>query len=140
MALRSLTNPVKAALNLCVFNSHAETCALAGLRGSVGVRGYAKKVAAKGKGKGMMKDVQKGPEVCKDPEKLVSHAVGVNIFKQGEDPPIKPKDEYPEWLFQLNLGPAKKLEEMDSESHEYWKRLRKENIWRFNRLHKGKKF
>ncbi|KAG7230800.1 hypothetical protein INR49_019614 [Caranx melampygus] len=44
------------------------------------------------------------------------------------------------WLFQLNLGEAKKLHELESDSWEYWKRLRKENIWRFNRLHKGKKF
>lgn len=51
----------------------------------------------KGKGKGMVKEVLKGPEVCKDPVKLCTHAVGVNIFKQGEDPLIKPKEEYPEW-------------------------------------------
>lgn len=43
-------------------------------------------------------------------------------------------------LFQLNLGPAKKLPELEPETWEYWQRLRKENIWRFNRLHKGKKF
>ncbi|XP_066503590.1 large ribosomal subunit protein mL54 isoform X2 [Hoplias malabaricus] len=95
--------------------------------------------AAKGKGKGMVKDVLKGPEVCKDPVKLTSHAVGVNIFKQGEDPPLRPKEEYPEWLFQLDLGPTKKLGELDPESHEYWKMLRKEHMWRFNRLHKGKR-
>lgn len=53
--------------------------------------------AAKGKGKGMVKDVLKGPEVCKDPVKLTSHAVGVNIFKQGDDPALKPPKEYPEW-------------------------------------------
>lgn len=54
-------------------------------------------VVMKGKGKGMVKEVLKGPEVCKDPVKLCTHAVGVNIFKQGEDPLIKPKEEYPEW-------------------------------------------
>lgn len=53
--------------------------------------------AAKGKGKGMMKEDLKGPEVCKDPERLTSYAVGVNIFKQGDDPKIKPPEEYPEW-------------------------------------------
>ncbi|XP_026861276.1 39S ribosomal protein L54, mitochondrial [Electrophorus electricus] len=93
----------------------------------------------KGKGK-MVKEVLKGPEVCRDPEKLVSYAIGVNIYKQGEDPPLKPKEEYPEWLFQLNLGPPKKLNEVDPDSREYWKRLRKEHMWRFNRLHKGKRF
>lgn len=53
--------------------------------------------AAKGKGKGMVKDVLKGPEVCKDPVRLTSYAVGANIYKQGEDPPLKPKEEYPAW-------------------------------------------
>lgn len=43
-------------------------------------------------------------------------------------------------LFQLNLGTPQKLHELESDTWEYWKRMRKENIWRFNRLHKGKKF
>lgn len=102
--------------------------------------GYAKKVAAKGKGKGMIKEEMKGPEVCKDPVRLTTYAVGVNILKQGEDPQLKPPEQYPEWLFQLNLGPPKKLPELEPDTWEYWQRLRKENIWRFNRLHKGKKF
>ncbi|KAM4629339.1 large ribosomal subunit protein mL54 [Polymixia lowei] len=101
--------------------------------------GYAKKVVAKGKGKGMVKEEVKGPEVCKDPVRLTTYAVGVNILKQGEDPKLKPTEEYPEWLFQMNLGPPKKLHELEPDSWEYWKLLRKENIWRFNRLHKGKK-
>lgn len=103
-------------------------------------RGYAKKAAVKGRGKGMVKEELKGPEVCKDAVKLTSYAVGVNIFKQGEDPKLKPPEEYPEWLFQLDLGKAKKLHEMESDTWEYWQRMRKENIWRFNKLHKGKKF
>lgn len=53
--------------------------------------------ATKGKGKGMMKEQLKGPEVCKDPVRLTSYAMGVNIFKQGEDPVLKPTDQYPEW-------------------------------------------
>ncbi|KAM4547675.1 large ribosomal subunit protein mL54 [Odontesthes bonariensis] len=101
--------------------------------------GYAKKVAAKGKGKGMVKEELKGPEVCKDPVRLTAYAVGANIFKQGEDPKLKPPEEYPEWLFQLNVGDVKKLHELESDTWEYWKRLRKENIWRYNRLHRGKK-
>ncbi|KAM9479921.1 large ribosomal subunit protein mL54-like [Salvelinus alpinus] len=81
--------------------------------------GYAKKVAAKGKGKGIVKDVLKGPEVCKDPVKLTSHAVGVNIFKQGDNPALKPHKEYPEWLFQLQLGPLKDIHELKPDSREY---------------------
>lgn len=88
----------------------------------------------------MVKEEFKSPEVCKDPVRLTSYAVGVNILKQGEDPKLKPHEEYPEWLFQLNLGMPKKLHELESDTWEYWKRMRKENIWRSNRLHKGKKF
>ncbi|XP_041790712.1 39S ribosomal protein L54, mitochondrial [Chelmon rostratus] len=102
--------------------------------------GYAKKVAAKGRGKGMVKEELKGPEVCKDPVRLTTYAVGANIFKQGEDPQLKPPEQYPEWLFQLNLGKPQKLNELDSDTWQYWRRLRKENMWRFNRLQKGKKF
>lgn len=100
---------------------------------------YAKKVGSKGKGKGMVKEEMKGPEVCKDPVRLTSYAVGVNILKQGEDPQLKPPEQYPEWLFQLNLGGPKKLSELDPDTWEYWKRLRKEDICRSNRLRKGKK-
>ncbi|KAK5870221.1 hypothetical protein PBY51_024875 [Eleginops maclovinus] len=102
--------------------------------------GYAKKVATKAKGKGMAKQELKGPEVCTDPVRLTTYAVGANIFKQGEDPQLKPHDQYPEWLFELNLGQAKKLNELEPDTWEYWKRLRKENIWRNNKLQKGKKF
>lgn len=59
--------------------------------------------AIKGKGKGMVKEVLKGPDVCKDPVRLCTHANGVNIFKQGEDPSLKPKEEYPEW-YELCAG------------------------------------
>ncbi|XP_066503589.1 large ribosomal subunit protein mL54 isoform X1 [Hoplias malabaricus] len=138
MALRSIIRHLKWT-HISSFYSHAYIFACTRLKSPGQSRGYAKKVAAKGKGKGMVKDVLKGPEVCKDPVKLTSHAVGVNIFKQGEDPPLRPKEEYPEWLFQLDLGPTKKLGELDPESHEYWKMLRKEHMWRFNRLHKGKR-
>ncbi|MGH0183311.1 UNVERIFIED_CONTAM: hypothetical protein FKN15_011656 [Acipenser sinensis] len=100
---------------------------------------YRRVVSAKGKGKGMAKDAQKGPEVCKDPVKLTTYAMGVNIYKEGQDPPLQAASEYPEWLFQLDLGPPKQLSERDPESREYWKLMRKEHMWRFNKLHKGKK-
>lgn len=53
--------------------------------------------AAKGKGKFMVKEELKGPEVCKDPVRLTTYAVGVNVFKEGEDPMLKPPEQYPEW-------------------------------------------
>ncbi|XP_043078205.1 39S ribosomal protein L54, mitochondrial [Puntigrus tetrazona] len=103
-------------------------------------RGYAvKKQVTKGKGKGMVKEAFKAPEVCKDPVRLCTHAVGVNVFKQGDDPFLKPKEEYPEWLFQLDLGPPKKISDLEPDSWEYLKLLRKEHIWRQNKLNKAKK-
>eukprot|EP00063_Salmo_salar_P096859 XP_014071694.1 PREDICTED: 39S ribosomal protein L54, mitochondrial-like isoform X1 [Salmo salar] len=80
------------------------------------------------KGKCIVKDVLKGPELCKDPVKLTSHAVGVNILKQGDDPALKPHKEYPEWLFQLQLGPLKNIHKLEPDSREYWKVLRKEHV------------
>ncbi|XP_067871947.1 large ribosomal subunit protein mL54 [Heterodontus francisci] len=103
-------------------------------------RGYAKKAVVKGKGKMGVKEALQGPEVCKDPVILTTHAVGVNIYKQGQDPELQPDTEYPEWLFTLNLGPPKSLDELDPESWEYWKRIRKQHMWQHNKIRKGKKF
>ncbi|XP_041060668.1 39S ribosomal protein L54, mitochondrial [Carcharodon carcharias] len=106
----------------------------------VAANGYAKKATVKGKGKMGVKEALQGPEVCKDPVILTTHAVGVNIYKQGKDPELRPDTEYPEWLFTLNLGPPKSLDELDPESREYWKRIRKQHMWQHNKVHKGKKF
>ncbi|XP_040178202.1 39S ribosomal protein L54, mitochondrial [Rana temporaria] len=108
--------------------------------GSVHIRGYAKKAVVKGKGKGLVKEVQKGPEVCKDPYILATNAMGLNIYKSGSDVQLKDDSHYPEWLFQLNLGPPKPLEELSPDTPQYWKRLRKLHMWRNNRLAKVKKF
>uniref|UniRef100_A0A6I8N4I0 Large ribosomal subunit protein mL54 n=1 Tax=Ornithorhynchus anatinus TaxID=9258 RepID=A0A6I8N4I0_ORNAN len=93
-----------------------------------------------GKSKGMVLERLRDPPVCKDPALLTTHAMGVNIFKQGPEVALKPDSEYPAWLFQMDLGSPKKLEELDPETKYYWRRLRKENIWRHNRLSKNKKF
>ncbi|XP_072924787.1 large ribosomal subunit protein mL54 [Hemitrygon akajei] len=113
------------------------------LRSSVVCRapanGYAKKAAVKGKGKVGIKEARPSPEICKDPAILTTHAVGVNIYKQGADPKLLPDSEYPDWLFSLNLGPPKNLDELDPESSEYWKRIRKQHMWQHNKEQKGKK-
>ncbi|KAL2295056.1 hypothetical protein Nmel_018202 [Mimus melanotis] len=95
--------------------------------------------AAKSKGKGVPKEALKGPEVCTDPTMLATHAMGVNYFKEGPEVTLKPDSEYPDWLFKIHLGPPKKLEELDPDTLEYWRRLRKYNTWQRNRLKKGKK-
>jgi large subunit ribosomal protein L54 len=53
---------------------------------------------------------------------------------------IKPDEEYPEWLWTLNTGPPKTLDELDPETKEYWKKLRKINLRRNNTLSKLRKF
>lgn len=95
-------------------------------------------VSKGGKG-GVAAEALKDPEVCTDPSQLTTHAMGVNIYKEGQEVALKPDSEYPTWLFQVDLGPPKKLEDLEPESREYWRLLRKQNIWRHNRLSKNKK-
>uniref|UniRef100_A0A8C5XN53 Large ribosomal subunit protein mL54 n=2 Tax=Microcebus murinus TaxID=30608 RepID=A0A8C5XN53_MICMU len=106
------------------------------------IRDYAKKPVVKG-GKGgkggVPSEALKDPDVCTDPVRLTTYAMGVNIYKEGQDVALKPDAEYPEWLFEMNLGPPKKLEELDPETREYWRLLRKQNIWRHNRLSKNRR-
>ncbi|MXQ83845.1 hypothetical protein E5288_WYG002493 [Bos mutus] len=113
------------------------------------VRDYAKRPVFKG-GKGAkgaaVGETLKDPEVCTDPVQLTTHAMGVNIYKEGQDVPACRglQGEFCSWLceqlFQMNVGPPKKLEELDPETREYWRLLRKHNIWRHNRLSKNQKF
>nr|XP_056700056.1 39S ribosomal protein L54, mitochondrial [Euleptes europaea] len=107
---------------------------------SLGLRSYAKKVVSKVRGKGASKEDLKGPEVCKDPVLLTTHAVGTNIYKQGPEVALKPDSEYPEWLLQMDLGPPKKLEDLDPDTMEYWRFLRKENLKQKYRLRKVRPF
>nr|CAG4636696.1 EOG090X0KWJ [Eubosmina coregoni]SVE70204.1 EOG090X0KWJ [Eubosmina coregoni] len=76
-----------------------------------------------------------------DPEKLVNFVCGSNILKQGQDVEIKPDSEYPDWLFKMKLeAKATPLEEMDQNTLEYWRRLRKLALRRQCRLMRLKKF
>nr|CAI5867841.1 unnamed protein product [Callosobruchus analis] len=75
-----------------------------------------------------------------DPERLVNFACGTNIYKTGEDVKLKPHSEYPEWLWSIRLDKPPPLEELDPNSKEYWRRLRKMAMRRNNQLQKLKKF
>nr|SVE76168.1 EOG090X0KWJ [Daphnia hispanica] len=75
-----------------------------------------------------------------DSEKLVNFVCGSNIMKQGEDIHLKPDSEYPEWLWTLRLTKPPPLEEMDQNSIQYWRRLRKLNNQRQSRLMRLKKY
>ncbi|EMP33525.1 39S ribosomal protein L54 [Chelonia mydas] len=85
--------------------------------------------AVKANGEGFSKEELKAPEVCKDPVLLTTHAMGVNFYRQGPEEALKDDSEYPDWLFQMHLGPSKTLEELDPETPQYWRVLRKHNTW-----------
>lgn len=62
-------------------------------------------------GKSKKKVAKGGPVVEKselpvetDAKKLVKFVCGSNILKEGKDVELKPDSEYPEWLWNLNLG------------------------------------
>ncbi|XP_073845185.1 mitochondrial ribosomal protein L54 [Musca autumnalis] len=75
-----------------------------------------------------------------DANKLVNYVCGSNIYKTGEDIKLKPDSEYPDWLWTLNVDRIIPLEEMDPNTKQYWRRLRKMALRRNNQLAKLKKF
>ncbi|KAI4486135.1 hypothetical protein M0802_012555 [Mischocyttarus mexicanus] len=62
--------------------------------------------------------------VEKDVNKLLTYCCGSNYFKEGEDIKLKPDSEYPDWLWTIPLKPER-LEDMDQNTKQYWRRLRK---------------
>ncbi|GBP67832.1 39S ribosomal protein L54, mitochondrial [Eumeta japonica] len=97
-----------------------------------------------GKGKkkvGKLGTVEKSVlPVESDPERLVSHVCGSNIYIQGEDVKIGPDSEYPDWLWKLNTGRPKQLHELDPDTKEYWIKVRTAGMRRNNRLKSLRKF
>ncbi|CAH0550352.1 unnamed protein product [Brassicogethes aeneus] len=75
-----------------------------------------------------------------DPNRLVKYACGTNIYKTGEDVELKPDSEYPEWLWNIRTGDPAPLEELDPNSKEYWRRIRKMAMRRNNKLAQLKSF
>ncbi|EDV36492.1 uncharacterized protein Dana_GF11928 [Drosophila ananassae] len=75
-----------------------------------------------------------------DANKLVNYVCGSNYLKTGQDVKIKPDSEYPEWLWTLNTERIIPLDELDPNTKQYWRRLRKLALRRNNQLSKLKKF
>lgn len=75
-----------------------------------------------------------------DANKLVSYVCGSNYMKTGEDIKLKPDSEYPDWLWTLNTSGPKKLEELDPETKQYWRVIRRAALKRNNTLAKVKRF
>ncbi|XP_011196639.1 39S ribosomal protein L54, mitochondrial [Zeugodacus cucurbitae] len=75
-----------------------------------------------------------------DTNKLVNYVCGSNILKAGQDIKLKPDSEYPDWLWSINVERIIPVEEMDPETKQYWRRLRKQGLRRNNQLSKLKKF
>ena len=78
-----------------------------------------------------------GIEVETDPVKLTTYCCGANIFKEGTDPELKADNEYPDWLWELDLEPNKRrIEDLDKETHKYWRKVRKAHIRHQNAMSK----
>lgn len=75
-----------------------------------------------------------------DPQKLVKFVCGSNIHTTGQDIELKPDSEYPEWLWTIRTGPPPPLEEVDPESKEYWRRIRRMAMRQNNKLAQLKRF
>lgn len=63
-----------------------------------------------------------------DPHKLVNYCCGLNYHI--DEPPIKlkPDSEYPDWLWNLRIGPKPNSWEMEKGTKEYYKRLEEEGV------------
>ncbi|XP_015593708.1 39S ribosomal protein L54, mitochondrial [Cephus cinctus] len=108
------------------------------------INGYAGPVtglgkAKKGKKTGVVVEKKVLP-VETDVNKLLKFVCGTNVMKEGKDVEIKPDSEYPDWLWSLRTGPAPKLEELDPNTKEYWKKVRKIGMNRQNKLARLRKF
>ena len=75
-----------------------------------------------------------------DANKLVNYCCGSNYFKTGQDVKLGPDSDYPDWLWKINIDGPLKLEEMDPDTKQYWRKVRKMGLWRNNKLSKLKKF
>lgn len=72
-----------------------------------------------------------------DPVKLTKYCCGANIYKDATDPELKPDNEYPDWLWELDLEPhERRIEDLDKDTFKYWRKVRKAHIKHQNALSK----
>ncbi|KOC59779.1 39S ribosomal protein L54, mitochondrial [Habropoda laboriosa] len=69
--------------------------------------------------------------VEKDVNKLITYVCGSNIYNDGEDVKLKPDSEYPEWIWNIRTEPLK-LEDLDPNTKQYWRYVRKQAMKRNN--------
>ncbi|CAH8554809.1 unnamed protein product [Schistosoma mattheei] len=97
---------------------------------------FTRKYAKKGKTTKGIAAVAKIREINveTDPEKIVNCCC-IN-YRIGEQPiPLKPDNEYPDWLWKLRTDRGSPpLEEVDKNSYYYWRRIRKMNRNLINKL------
>ncbi|XP_076802004.1 large ribosomal subunit protein mL54-like [Clavelina lepadiformis] len=100
------------------------------------------KVAGGGGGKSAFKAkvTVEEPEPVRDTKVLVTRCCGLNKYKDGEDPVLKPDSEYPEWLWSLHIGENRPYYEYDPNTKKYWFELRRHKIMQRNRARKGVRF
>lgn len=77
--------------------------------------------------------------VEKDINKLLTYVCGSNIYKEGEDVKLKPDSEYPEWLWTIPTEPPK-LSDLDPNTKQYWRYIRKQGLRRNNQMFKYRRF
>lgn len=75
-----------------------------------------------------------------DPQKLTTYCCGANFHKTDEEVKLKPNNEYPDWLWQIRLGAPLPLEELDPNSKEYLRRVRKMGLRQNLKLIQLRKF
>ena len=95
----------------------------------------APKKAGKGAAAGKPKKVL---DVETDPEKLANFCCGANYKLDGEPIELKPKEEYPDWLFTMDIKrpKPKSWEIEDKNSKEFFEACREEARHKWKRLHK----
>uniref|UniRef100_H2ZFF4 Large ribosomal subunit protein mL54 n=1 Tax=Ciona savignyi TaxID=51511 RepID=H2ZFF4_CIOSA len=106
-------------------------------------RNFAKKKligSDSGRGTKMAKVVVETPKPIRDTELLVTRCCGLNKYVEGEDPVLKPDEEYPDWLWTIHTGKPKTFLDMDPDTKEYWYALKLANRVQRNKAKKGIRF